>query len=155
MRIAIDVDDTITNSYDVIFDLLGKVYNKDSDKLKADGVTYYDVMADNVNFPDYDKFTANNFDAIMPNVPLKKDAKEVINKLHEEGHQIIIMTARSDKEYSNPYVITYLYLVKNDIINAYAANEISNGLEYEHFMCKNCQYKFICDGISTNEVNRR
>lgn len=116
MRIAIDVDDTITNSYDVIFDLLGKVYNKDSDKLKADGVTYYDVMADNVNFPDYDKFTANNFDAIMPNVPLKKDAKEVINKLHEEGHQIIIMTARSDKEYSNPYVITYLYLVKNDIM---------------------------------------
>ena len=116
MRIGIDVDDTITNSYDIIFDLIGKVYNKDSDKLKADGVTYYDVMEDHVNFPNYDKVILDNFDNIMPNVSLKENARDVINKLHEDGHQIIIMTARSDKEYSNPYIITYLYLVKHDIL---------------------------------------
>jgi len=53
MRIGIDVDDTITNSYDIIFDLIGKVYNKDSNKMKADGVTYSDVMRDAINFPNY------------------------------------------------------------------------------------------------------
>jgi len=116
MRIGIDVDDTITNSYDIIFDLIGKVYNKDSNKMKADGVTYSDVMKDPINFPNYDQFMINNFDNIMPNVTLKKNAKEVINKLHDEGHQIIIITARDDKEYSNPYMTTYLYLVKHDIL---------------------------------------
>ncbi len=116
MRIGIDVDDTITNSYDTIFDLIGEVYNIDSNKLKEDGTTYYDVQEDHVNFPNYDKFVVDNFDKIIPNVSLKENAKEVINKLHEDGHQIIIITARSDKEHSNPYMTTYLYLVKHDIL---------------------------------------
>lgn len=63
--------------------------------------------------------------------------------------------ARSYRKKCNLNIDEIESLVKNDIINTYTANEISNGLEYEHFMCKNCQYKFICDGISTNEVNRR
>ncbi len=116
MRIGIDVDDTITNSYDTIIDLISKVYNKDSNELKEKGTTYYDIIEDHVNFPGYTKFAADNFDTIMPNIPLIDNAKEVINKLHEDGHQIIIITARNDREYSNPYMTTYLYLVKHDIL---------------------------------------
>lgn len=116
MRIGIDVDDTITNSYDSIMDLIGKKYSINSEKLKEAGTTYYDIMADNINFPDYDKFCASNFESLLSNVPLKEGAKEVINKLHEEGHQIVIISARNDKEYLNPYMTTYMYLVKHDIL---------------------------------------
>lgn len=146
MRIGIDVDDTITNSYDVIFDLIGKVYNKDSNKLKEDGVNYSDVMEDHVNFPNYDKFVSDNFDKIIPNVPLKENAKDIINKLHDDGHQIIIMTARNDKEYSNPYMTTYLYLVKHDIM----FDKIFVNMKDKGSLCKEQKIDIFIDDSVTN-----
>ena len=146
MKIGIDVDDTITNSYDIIFNLIGKIYNKDSDKLKADGVTYYDVMNDEANYPNYDQFMIDNFDKMMPNVTLKANAREVINKLHEEGHQIIIISARDDKEYSNPYMTTYLYLVKHDIL----FDKIFVNIKDKGPLCKEEGFDVFIDDSITN-----
>ena len=116
MRIGIDMDDTITNSYDLIIELLGKIYNKDSNKIKEAGTNYYEIMDDEENFPNYKEFAYKNFETLLPKASLKTGAREVINKLHDEGHEIVIITARNNKEYLNPYVTTYMYLVKNDIL---------------------------------------
>lgn len=116
MRIALDVDDTITDSYNLIFDLIGEFYKVDSDILKKNGTTYYDIMDDKLNFPNYEGFVRDNFENLLSKVQLKCNAKEVINKLYDEGHQIFFITARSSKEYSNPYMTTYNYLVNNEIL---------------------------------------
>jgi uncharacterized HAD superfamily protein len=146
MRIGIDVDDTITNSYDLILDLIGKVYNKDTDKLKAEGVNYSDIMKDHVNFPNYNKFMSDNFDKVMPNVTLKENAKEIINKLHDDGHKIIIITARDDEEYSNPYMATYLYLVKHDIM----FDKIFINIKDKGSLCKKENIDIFIDDSITN-----
>ena len=42
----------------------------------------------------------------MINIPLKEDAKEVLNKLKEEGNEIIFITAREKDEYIEPVLST-------------------------------------------------
>jgi uncharacterized HAD superfamily protein len=75
---------------------------------------------------------------------LKPSVKEVINKLHDEGHEIIIITARNDKEYSNPYITTYLYLVKNDIL----FDKIYVNIENKGAFCKEQKVDvFIDDSV--------
>ena len=55
MRIGIDIDDTITNSYKEIFEQIGKYYNVNSYYLIEEGYKYEDVSRDNENFPNYKK----------------------------------------------------------------------------------------------------
>ena len=43
------------------------------------------------------------------------DVVSVLNKLKEDGHKIIIITARTYEEYDDPYKISYEYLKKNNI----------------------------------------
>lgn len=116
MKIGIDMDDTITNSYDLIIELLGEVYNKDSNKITEAGTNYYEIMADEENYPNYKELAYKNFETLLPKASLKTGAREVINKLHDEGNEIIIITARNNREYLTPYITTYMYLVENDIL---------------------------------------
>jgi uncharacterized HAD superfamily protein len=115
MRIGIDMDDTITNSYDSVLDLVGLLYKKDMSDYKKRAVTYHEIIADTINFPSYRLVTRNYIEKIMVNIPLKENSKNVINRLHSEGHEIIIISARNSIEYTNPYATTHNYLIKNDI----------------------------------------
>ena len=115
MTIGIDVDDTITNSYDEIINRIALYYNLNVLELKNSGVSYYEIKDDKKKYPNYDEFTKNNFEDIMKNVSIKDNACEVINNLHNEGFKIYIVTARNKKEYSMPYTYTYEYLINNNI----------------------------------------
>ena len=64
---------------------------------------------------DWDKDTALNWyktygDEMMLNFPCKNGAKEIINKLYELGHTIIIATARADDWHTEPERITKEWL---------------------------------------------
>lgn len=146
MRIGIDMDDTITNSYDLIIELLGKVYNKDSNKIKEAGTNYYEIMADEENYPNYKELAYKNFETLLSKASLKTGAREVINKLHDEGNEIIIITARNNREYLTPYVTTYMYLVKNDIL----FDKIYVNVEEKGIFCKKHNIDIFIDDSEIN-----
>ena len=111
MKIGIDIDDTICDTWNYALPLMCKYYNKDYEKEIQCG--YYETLDLTLN--DYMSFAKLNHSDYIMEVPLIKSAKEIINKLKEEGNEIIFITARSENAYTNPYNITYEYLKKNNI----------------------------------------
>lgn len=115
MRLGIDIDDTITNTYECLIEAVAKHYEIDSNELLNRNLGY-DAFYDNEEeFPCFTSFAENNFCFLAPNYPLKKDALKYLNKLHDEGNEIVFITARHFGEYDNPYDMTYNYLIKNDV----------------------------------------
>ena len=60
-------------------------------------------------------FMKQNIEYLCNNATIKDKAKEVINKLKEEGNNIIIITSRSTKYDQDPYVISKKWLEKHGI----------------------------------------
>lgn len=114
MRIGIDVDDTITNSYDYIIDKVSEYYNMDKELLRNRNLTYDDFF-NSEEFPNYSIYAEENYNKYISNVPIKEDAVIYLNKLYDEGNEIYVITARHVGEYNNPYQITQDYLFKHHI----------------------------------------
>ena len=112
MNIGIDIDDTMTCTYETIIPMIAIKYKKNLDKLLNQKYSY--KMIYNI-FPDFNQFIIENYPTIAKIVPLKKDVVKTIKALKEEGHKIYIISSRNYMEYGNPYKLTYDYLVKNDI----------------------------------------
>jgi len=107
MKIAIDIDDTITETSDKIEEVL-KQYNPN----------YKEEILDDQFWK---KFYDKHIDNIMKNVKLIENAKEVIDKLKLDGHEIYFLTARSNDISKNIPSITLDYFKKHglDIDNLY------------------------------------
>ena len=114
ITIGIDIDDTITNSYNKIIDYTCNYYNYDKDYVLNNKLTY-DFFVNNESFPNYEEFVFNNYEKILYDVELKDNAKEAVDFLHNNGYKIVFITARSDKEYKDPYKYTIDYLKRNNI----------------------------------------
>ena len=113
MKIGIDIDDTICDTWNYTLPFMCKYYKKDYEITKNSVTGYYE--AGDLNLNDYMLFAKLNHQNYIMQVPLINNAKQVINKLKEEGNEIIFITARSEKGYNNPYNITYKYLIDNGI----------------------------------------
>lgn len=114
MRIGIDIDDTITDSYIDIVGAYSAYSNVDKDMILNNKVSYKDLHNTSV-YPRFREFTIKYFEKIMPHVKLKSNVKEVIDILHNLGFEIEIVTARTLCEYDDPYKMSYDYLTKNNI----------------------------------------
>lgn len=114
MRLGIDVDDTITNTYECVIKEIAEYYKIDYNELLNRNLTYTNFF-DNDEFPKYDYFVVDKFSDISTKVSVKADAVEFLSKLHDEGNEIVIITARHSGEYNDPYDITFNYLNKNNI----------------------------------------
>ncbi len=112
MVIAVDVDDTITNTYEYMLPLVAINYNLDLKKLWDNKPSYKELSK---TLPNYKDFIQKNLHILANIVTVKKDAIKVLKRLRSEGHKIFIITARNTEEYSNPYQITYDYLISRDI----------------------------------------
>ena len=115
MRIGIDIDDTITNTWQYMIPTYEKVFHIDK-KILSTSIPYYGSIKDKVNLT-IDKYLdtmRNYYDTLALNFPLKKDVKEVIDNLHKLGHTIIFITSRG-KAYTDPFEITKKYLDNNQI----------------------------------------
>ena len=69
---------------------------------------------------DWDKEVANKWykiygDEMMLNFPCKEGAIDFINSLYNDGHRIIIATARATDWHTTPVLVTKLWLAKNNI----------------------------------------
>lgn len=114
MKIGIDVDDTITNTYEFLIKVVAEHYKMDYDELLNRNLGY-DYFFNNDEFPDYTFFVDRKYDDLAPKFPIKEDASEYLNMLHEQGNEIVIITARHYGEYEDPYNLTFNYLTKNNI----------------------------------------
>lgn len=112
MKIGIDIDDTITDSYNKILDELQKVFGINKFDCIKQGMTYYDIKK---QIPNYNEFCFDNFEEILKDVPLKPGVKEILDKLINKGHEIYFITARRLGEYKNPYKFTKKFLADNCI----------------------------------------
>ena len=109
MNIGIDIDDTITNSWEYLKPIYEKEFNI---KIDENTLPYYKAVNKKINLT-FDEFAKrlNKYDHLKKDIPLKGDVVEIIKKLKQDGHTIIFITARG-KTYKNPYQLTKEYLEK-------------------------------------------
>ncbi len=112
MNIGIDIDDTITNTYETLIPIVAISYGMNIEKLMKKHPSYKELSG---TLPDFGDFAKKNFARVAKMVPLKVGAVDIINKLREQGHKIIFITARNDKDFKDPYKASCDYLKANGI----------------------------------------
>ncbi len=116
MVIGIDMDDTICSTNELIIEVADKY-----DKEVLGGTGIKDVNA--YEFTEMmgwekdmkGKFFADRLEYIMDNAPIKEGAREVINRLHDNGWKVLIISFRKDKYLSDPFKLTKDWLDRNDV----------------------------------------
>lgn len=104
MNIGIDIDDTITDTFDYLMPYIAEYFNTDINSLKDNNISY-------CNLPEEWKkkeigFAKQYYDKVIPNTPVKAEVSEYIKKIKEMGHFIFIITARDNNLYTDPYKTT-------------------------------------------------
>ena len=116
MRLGIDLDDTITDSSDVYVKYARK-YNKEKSISHKININ---VMNQKIAFgwDEKNKEEFNNLylSKILMEANPNEEAKKVLKKIHDNGHQIIIMTARNTREVKNVKELTKEWLSINNIL---------------------------------------
>ncbi len=113
MRIGIDIDDTITDTWECLIPHYSKVFNVSIEKLK-NSLPYYSPFKEKMTLDEYFEKVIPIYDEYILSVKLKDNVQEVINKLHEQGHKIIFITNRG-KEQTHAYENTKKYLNNHQI----------------------------------------
>lgn len=112
MNIGIDIDDTITCTYETLLPMIAFNYGMDLKKLFLQKPTY--KMLHSI-LPNYENFVLQNFSTMAKIVPLKPNVVDVLTRLKDQGHRIIFITSRNNSEYGDPYKLSYNYLKMNNI----------------------------------------
>lgn len=114
LRIGIDIDDTLTNTSELLTEYAHK-YDSDytSDNYIINNVPK--IVRGIFDEPLLVKFFTDHAQELGRNVTVKEGAKEVIDKLINDGHEIIFITARSDTYFTNAEEFNKEYLTKNNI----------------------------------------
>lgn len=116
MVIGIDMDDTICSTNELIIEVADKY---DKEVLGGTGVKdveayeFTDMLGWNPEMKG--QFFKDKLEFIMSSATIKPDAREVINKLHDEGCKIIIITYRKAKYLTDPYKLTEDWLKKEGV----------------------------------------
>jgi len=138
MKIGVDIDDTITNSWENIIPYYSKIFNIDIKKLENSRPYYY-AIKDKISLEEYYEKLLSLYDKFSTIVPLKDNVKEIIDKIYEEGHTITFITARG-KEHTDAYKSTKEYLdrhhIKYDklIVNAHDKAKVCKEEKIELFI---------------------
>lgn len=120
MNIAIDIDDTLTESFDHFIPYVAEYFHADINDLIAGNVSYSTLpdkwKSEEINFG------KTYYDQVVPDTPFKPDAAWAVSKLKEAGHTIYIITARTEAFYTDPYESS--------------ARELENGgIVYDKLIC--------------------
>lgn len=86
MKIGIDIDDTLVStsqSFDEV--------------IKKHGVNFNKKFKDDWNKEEKEFIFKNYLNETLINAKIKENAKEVLNELNQQGHEIIVITARTEK----------------------------------------------------------
>lgn len=116
MKLGIDIDNVIS---DFNTSLL-KDYIKHDKKLRNTGIINKNasyIREGMFDCTDEEELTyyKNNIERITANLKPIKDAKKYIDKLHEDGNSIYIISGRDNGDYKDPYKLTGKWLKENNI----------------------------------------
>ena len=136
MKVAIDIDNVISNFNDILLNEYlmhdknlrnSGIINKNADYIR-DGM--FDWSKDEeINF------YKNNIERIAKKLDVIEGAKEYIDKLHYDDHIIYIITGRDNGEYKEPYNMTKKWLDDNNI---YYDNLILTDAYDKHAKTRKC-----------------
>lgn len=116
MKIGIDIDNVISNFNDTLLTeyLLhdkelrnSGIINKNADYIRKGMFDW--------NEDEETNFYKNNIERIAKKLGVIEGTKEYIDKLHDDGHIICIITGRDNGEYTEPYNMTKKWLEDNSI----------------------------------------
>lgn len=120
MNIAIDIDDTLTDTFAYLMPFVAEFYEKDLKELKSNKISYSNIPKEWRAY-EWD-FEKSYYDKVVVRTPFKKDAAMYVKLLREKGHRIVIITGRTKAFYTDPYAIT--------------AEELKNGnIVYDKLIC--------------------
>ena len=116
MRIGIDIDNVISNFNETLLN----EYLKHDKELRNSGIV--NLNADYIRRGMFDwtldeesSFYKNNIERIAKKLKVIKGAKEYIDKLHQDGNLIYIISGRDNGQYKEPYKMTKNWLDENNI----------------------------------------
>lgn len=114
MNIAIDIDDTLTESFDYFLPFVAEYFGADADALRARHISYGNLPA--AWKQDEIAFARAYYDRLSAQTPFKPDAARGVAQLRALGHRIVIITGRNDALYSDPYKTTREELANGGIV---------------------------------------
>lgn len=123
MRIEIDIDNTLTDLED---DLMKAAVDYAKSLNKTLNTKYLESIDDNNDGNKYQKifgftyeelkyFLGDIQESITDNAPFRYMARDIVNLLHSDGNEIIIVTARDSEFHDDPYQQSEIWLKKNEI----------------------------------------
>ena len=121
MNIGIDIDDTISETFEILLPYSQKYTIEDLNKeskiyIKDEYANhFYIVYMNGWNEKEATDFWSKYYGEILKKVNIKKFASEVINKLKQEGHKIYLITARWDMPNDDILGITKQWLIENNV----------------------------------------
>lgn len=116
MRIGIDIDNVISNFNEMLLE----AYLMHDKELRNTGIINPNAKYIRTGMFDWSNeeelsFYKDNIEGIAKKLKVKEKAKEYIDRLHNDGHLIYIITGRDNGEYSDPYNMTKKWLDENNI----------------------------------------
>ena len=125
MRIGVDIDDTITNTWEYLIPHYAKIFNLDEERLSK-SMPYYNSVKDLISLDEYYKVLIPIHNKYTSEIPLKENVKEVIDNLYKLGHKVYFITARGSEDIDS-YDTTKKYLdshgIKYEKIYTYIKNK--------------------------------
>ena len=153
MKIGIDIDDTITDSWECLIPYYSKLFNISEDNLHK-SKPYHESVKNLITLDEYFDIMLPIYDEVIPNVHLKPNVKETIDKLYDLGCTVYFITARGrghtdpykdSKEFLDKYNIKYEEIITNCGDKATKCKELGISLfiddSYRH--CKKVSEKNI------------
>lgn len=153
MNIGIDIDDTISNTFETFLPYMKKFIEQDLNRkldLNLSSRTDYYNVVEKYGISDEEArvFWKKYFVQIVENVLPKEASVETINKIKEKGNKIVLITARFDDEIVDIKALTEKWLKENNIkydkliINSQNKLEIAKQENIEIFIddsIRNCE----------------
>lgn len=121
MNIGIDIDDTISETFEALLPYSQKYTIEDlkrESQVQLDSNCsnhFYIVYMNGWNEREAIKFWEKYYADILRNLNIKKFAAETINRLRKQGHKIYLITARWDMKKDNVEEITKQWLKDNNV----------------------------------------
>ena len=120
MNIGIDIDDTLTNSFEYFQPYVAEFFGVSLAEIKERNISYSNLPEEWAKYGV--DFCKKYYDHIVEDTPFKKDAAKIVKKLRSLGHKIVIITGRTTLLYTDPYKTTTKELEKG-------------GIEYDKLIC--------------------
>ncbi len=149
MRIGLDIDDTISNTHFVLMKYAIKYNLEHGNKpmIKYNTNDFSEVFG--WSYDETNKFFRTYYLEALKEIEPKFNVKEVLTKLREEGHQIIFITVRNDRECGG---INEAYRITTEWFNKYGIpyDELNVDIHDKKAFClENNIDVFVDDSIKT------